>query len=111
MAAYYASKAYVVSLTQSVAGELRARGSKVSVSVLCPGPVDTEFNDVAGCSFAVKAISVEECAEQALKGLFSRKTVIVPGANMKLSSAISRIAPRKVVVNFTRSIQSKKLNK
>ena len=111
MAAYYASKAYVVSLTQSVAGELRARGSKVSVSVLCPGPVDTEFNDVAGCSFAVKAISAEECAEQALKGLFSRKTVIVPGANMKLSSAVSRIAPRKVVVNFTRSIQSKKLNK
>lgn len=110
MAGYYASKAYVVSLTQSVAGEMRARGCNVSVSALCPGPVDTEFNDVAGCSFAVKAISPEECAEQALKGLFSRKTIIVPGAGMKLSAMASRIAPRKMVVNIARSVQSKKLN-
>lgn len=110
MAGYYASKAYVVSLTQSVAGEMRARGCNVSVSALCPGPVDTEFNDVAGCSFAVKAISAEECAEQALKGLFSHKTIIVPGAGMKLSAVASRIAPRKMVVNIARSVQSKKLN-
>lgn len=110
MTTYYASKAYVVSLTQSLAGELRARGSRVSVSVLCPGPVDTEFNDVAGCSFSVKAISAEDCAEQALKGLFSRKTVIVPGAGMKLSTAVSRIAPRRMVVKVTGTLQSKKLD-
>ena len=109
MAAYYASKAYVVSLTRSISEELRARGSKVGISVLCPGPVETEFNDVANCHFAVKGISAEYCAEQALKGLFSRRTVIVPDTGMKLAAAGVKLAPSKVVMRVARNMQSKKL--
>ena len=48
MAGYYASKAYVVSLTRGVARELQELHSPVYVCALCPGPVDTEFNDRAG---------------------------------------------------------------
>ncbi len=111
MAAYYASKAYVVSLTQSVAEELRARGSRVGISVLCPGPVETEFNDVAECSFAVKGISADYCAEEGLRGLFGRRTVIVPDAGMKLASAAAKVAPRRVVLRTARMMQSKKLDR
>ena len=110
MAGYYASKAYVVSLTQSVAEELRSRGSRVKISVLCPGPVETEFNDVANCHFAVKGISADYCAEEALKGLFSGKTVIVPDAGMKLTAAAVRVAPRRVVLKAAGKMQRKKLD-
>lgn len=110
MAAYYASKAYVVSLTQGIAEELRARGSRVGISVLCPGPVETEFNDVAECSFSVKGISAQFCAEEALKGLFARETVIIPDRGMKLAVAGAKLAPKKVVLRIARTVQSKKLD-
>lgn len=109
MSAYYASKAYVVSLTRGISEELRARGSRVSISVLCPGPVETEFNDVANCSFAVRGISAEYCAECALKGLFSRKTVIVPDAGMKMAVIGTKLAPAGLVTGIARRMQSKKL--
>ena len=109
MAAYYASKAYVVSLTRGIAEELRARGSCVGISVLCPGPVETEFNDVADCNFAVKGISADYCAEYALKGLFGRKTVIVPDAGMKLAALGAKLAPAGIVTAVAGKMQSKKL--
>ena len=109
MAAYYASKAYVVSLTRGIDEELRARGSRVSISVLCPGPVETEFNDVANCDFAVKGIPADYCAEYALKGLFGRKTVIIPGAGMRLGATAVKFAPGRIVMKAAHSMQSKKL--
>ena len=109
MAAYYASKAYVVSLTRGIDEELRARKSKVSISVLCPGPVETEFNDVANCDFAVKGIPADYCAEYALKGLFGRKPVIVPGAGMRFAASAVRFAPVRLVLRSARTMQKKKL--
>lgn len=109
MASYYATKAYVVSLTRSISEELRAKDTRVSISALCPGPVKTEFNDVAGCDFAVEGISPEECAEAALKGLFARKTVIVPGSQMKAGVLGSRLAPSRVVLKTAMKLQSAKL--
>ena len=61
MAGYYASKAYVVSLTRGAAQELREKRSPVYVCALCPGPVNTEFNDRAGVVFALKGITPEFC--------------------------------------------------
>ena len=109
MAAYYASKAYVVSLTRGIGEELRARKSKVSISVLCPGPVETEFNEVADCEFAVKGIPADYCAECALKGLFGRRTVIVPGAGMRFAAGAVRFAPARLVLRSARTMQKKKL--
>ena len=111
MAAYYATKAYVVSLTRGISEELRSANSKVSISALCPGPVETEFNDVANCDFAVKGISADYCAECGLKGLFARKTIIVPDAGMKLAAGSARFAPARFVLGVTRTMQKKKLDK
>lgn len=108
MAAYYASKSYVSSLSQSIAQELREKGSKVYVGALCPGPVDTEFNSVAGVKFGVKSISSKECADYAVKKMFEKKTVIIPSAAIKLSVAGQRILPRRAMAKITSEIQKKK---
>ena len=68
MAGYYATKAYVVSLTRGVAEELRQQHSPVYVCALCPGPVDTEFNERADVVFALRGISPELCVEEAMRG-------------------------------------------
>ena len=70
MATYYATKSYVLKLTESIYEELRRDKSKVVISCLCPGPVSTNFNKVANVKFAVKPLDSKEVAEYALEGLF-----------------------------------------
>ena len=109
MATYYATKAYVTSLTQAIARELKEMGSKVYVGALCPGPVDTEFNSVANVEFALKGITSEYCVEYALKQMIKRREVIVPTLVMKASTLMGRMAPRKLAVKITSGQQRKKL--
>jgi len=109
MAGYYASKAYVTSLTRAVAVELKEKGSKVKVSALCPGPVDTEFNDRADVVFALKGISPEKCVAEALKGMDRGKTIIVPGFEMRLAMAFQHLLPIPILVKLTGHQQKKKL--
>ena len=87
MAGYYASKAYVVSLTRGAAQELREKRSPVYVCALCPGPVNTEFNDRAGVVFALKGITPEFCVDEAIHGMLHHKTIIVPSAFMRLCTS------------------------
>ena len=54
MAGYYASKAYVLRLSEAIYGELRRKKSNVHITALCPGPVQTEFNQVANVRFRIK---------------------------------------------------------
>lgn len=109
MSTYYATKAYVTSLTSGISEELRAMGSRVSVSVLCPGPVDTEFNKVANAKFNLKSITAEQCAEIAVKGLFGRKLIIIPSMDMKASNFAAKVLPRKLILPITKHIQTKKI--
>ncbi|SEK33012.1 hypothetical protein SAMN02910377_00617 [Pseudobutyrivibrio ruminis] len=109
MAGYYASKAYVTSLTRAVAVELKEKGSKVKVSALCPGPVDTEFNDRADVVFALKGISPEKCVAEALKGMDRGKTIIVPGFGMRLAMTFQHLLPIPILVKLTGHQQKKKL--
>ncbi len=109
MAGYYASKAYVVSLTRGVARELKEKKSKVRVSVLCPGPVDTEFNDVADVVFSLKGISPKQCVAEALKGMDRHKIVIVPSLRMKLAMTFSHLVPYPLLIKMTAGQQRKKL--
>lgn len=111
MATYYATKAYVTSLTQAVAQELKEMDSKVYVGALCPGPVDTEFNDVANVEFALKGISADYCVEYALQQMIRRQTVIVPTMLMKLSTTMGRMSPRSLAVKITSGQQRRKLGK
>ena len=109
MAGYYASKAYVVSLTRAVAVELKEKGSPVKVSVLCPGPVDTEFNERADVVFSLKGISPKYCVAAALKGMDRGRLVIVPSVRMKLAVWGSHLVPYPILVKLTGRQQKKKL--
>ena len=108
MATYYASKAYVTSLTLAISQELADEGSDVYVGALCPGPVDTEFNEVAKVSFGLGNISATECASYGLKKMFKRKTIIVPGTLVNVSTKFSRVVPRKILVRIVGRQQKKK---
>lgn len=109
MATYYATKAYVTSLTQAIARELKEMGSRVYVGALCPGPVDTEFNEVANVEFALKGISAEYCVKYALRQMSKRKTIIVPTAIMKLSTTMGHVSPRNLAVKITAEQQKRKI--
>lgn len=108
MASYYASKAYVLKLSLSVAGELRKRGSAVKVCALCPGPFSTEFNRVADVSFSIKGKSPRFVAERALRGIERGKAVIVPGLLIKAAIFASRFAPQALISDLCYRIQRKK---
>ncbi len=108
MATYYATKAYVLRLSEAVNAELVQRKSRVRVAALCPGPFDTEFNAVAGAQFALRGKSAEYVARYALKKLFAGKTVINPGAGVKLARLGARLGPDALVARFCYKSQSSK---
>ncbi len=108
MAAYYATKAYVASLTRAVAEELREKKSGVFIGCLCPGPVDTEFNSAADVEFSLKGISASECVRFALAGMKKRKVVIVPTVIMRTALLMERFCPQEFVIYLTRFQQKKK---
>lgn len=108
MAAYYASKSYVLRISQAIYEELKRDKSNVHISCLCPGPVDTNFNNVAGVRFTVKSLQSDEVTEYALKCMFKKKLVIVPGAMMKLTRFAVKVLPDKLVAHFAYNIQKSK---
>mgnify|MGYP003303881483 FL=1 len=111
MSTYYATKAYVTSLTQAVAEELRQAKSHIYVGCLCPGPVDTEFNEVANVKFALKGISAEYCVNYAIDNMFAKKKVIIPEFHMKLAVTFGRFLPRSLYLRIVAKQQRKKIEK
>lgn len=111
MATYYATKSYVVSLTRAVAAELREHRSPVYVGCLCPGPVRTEFNDVANVRFALPGISARFCVRCALAGIRLRKTIVVPGTLLALGMTLSRLVPVPLMVLLAGVQQKRKLSR
>lgn len=108
MSTYYATKNYVVRLTQALREELRQNKSKVRVSVLCPGPVNTEFNQVAGVSFALPGLDAHRVAREGIVGMFKGKGIIVPGAVMKGTVLGSKLLPDTLVARISYHFQGKK---
>ena len=111
MATYYATKAYVTSITQAVAQELKEKESSVYVGALCPGPVNTEFNEVANVEFALKGICAEDCVRYTLRQMKKRKVIIIPTFIMKVATTMGHVVPRTVAVILTSGQQKKKLGK
>ena len=105
---YYASKAYVLRLTQAVAEELRRVKSAVTVSVLCPGPVHTEFGGVAGVAFKGPSLRSPDVAEYAIRSTLSGRLVIVPGVQMKFVHVARRLVPDKLLARAVYQIQHRK---
>ena len=108
MATYYATKNYITKLTMAINEELRVSKSHVVVSALCPGPVATEFNEVAHGTFAIREASSYEVAKYAIDKLFKRKMIIVPTFLMKLTLFFNRLAPHCLSLYIAYKIQKRK---
>ena len=100
------SKAYVNNLTEAINEELKRDNSNVVVCSLCPGPVDTNFNNVAGVHFGVKALTSEEVAHYAIDSMFKKKVVIIPGLKMKLALFARRFVSHNLLRKITYDITS-----
>ena len=100
MAVYYASKAYVLSFTEALRGELGPKG--VRVTALCPGPVPSEFQTRAGfepgLDSAVLNVSSAEVAAQAYRGLMANKRAVLPGLGIKIVPFMLRFFPRGFIL-------------
>ena len=107
MAVYFATKAFVLSLTEALHEELKPHGIKVTC--LCPGPTRTEFGDVAGFGgnglFDRVAMESPEVVAAGLKGLDRNQAVVVPGFVNKLTASSGRFAPRSVVRKIAGAIK------
>ena len=108
MSTYYASKSYVLRLTCAIYEELRRNKSNVSVSVLCPGPVDTNFNNVADVNFAVKSMTSKFVADYAIKKMFKNKLIIIPGFFNRLWIILSKFLSIKMLLKIDYNLQKKK---
>ena len=95
MSTYYATKAYVYQLTEALYYEQKKKKTKVHVSVLCPGPVETNFNNVAGVNFSVKPLKSSYVAKYAIDEMFKNKLLIIPGLKMKCAKFFSRFVSDK----------------
>jgi short-subunit dehydrogenase len=111
MAVYYASKAYVLSFTEALREELGRRG--VRVSVLCPGPVPTEFQARAGFhphyNSAFLDVPASEVARQGYEGLMANKRAVLPGLGIKLVPFMLRLCPRGFIAAAVAHFQLRKL--
>lgn len=108
LSSYYASKNYVIRLSSAIYEELRREHSNVKITVLCPGPVNTNFNNRAGVSFSVKPASPEYVSEYALKRLFQGKFFAIPSLTANLCAIGQRFVPERLMTIVTYSVQKAK---
>ena len=109
MSVYYATKAYVLSLGEALADEVRGTG--VTVTTVCPGPIATGFQAGAdmGESKLVRGkqlMSAETCATAAVKAMERGKRIVIPGVMNRLTAATPRFLPRSVVPGIVRRAQA-----
>jgi uncharacterized protein len=107
MAVYYATKAYVLSFTEAMRAELAPHG--VRVTVLCPGPVPSEFQARAGFrpgfDSAVLKVSPAEVAQQAYRGFMANKRAVMPGLGIKIVPFLLRLFPRSFILGAVGRLQ------
>ncbi|MCR5718100.1 MAG: SDR family oxidoreductase [Oscillospiraceae bacterium] len=108
LSGYYASKNYVVRLTTAIREELRRKGSNVKVAVLCPGPVDTNFNNRAGVTFSVKPANPRYVARYAVDCALDGKCIILPGLFVKIGWLGMQLCPETIAARFVYEFQKRK---
>ena len=110
MTVYYATKAFVLSFSEAIHSEFKSRG--VRVSVLCPGPVETEFAARAGVAGNIAppilAQPAAYVAEQGYRGLMRGQRVVIPGFTNKIAALVARYAPRRVLLGVVDARQSRR---
>lgn len=108
LSTYYASKNYVLKLSMAINEELKKKNSNVSISALCPGPVDTNFNNVAGGHFNTKSLTSEYVAKYAVDNTLRKKMIIIPSIKIKLGVFFSRFLPYRLLLKIVYRIQVNK---
>ncbi len=111
MSVYYASKAFVLSFSEALRNEVRNTG--VCISVLCPGPVETEFEKSSELSRSklfskLKPVTAEKVAYAGFRGLMKNRAVIIPGFFNRAAITAGTFVPTGIKVNIARKIQEKK---
>jgi hypothetical protein len=111
MAAYYASKAYVLSLSEALANE--TGGTGVTVTCLCPGPTHTGFQDRARLRESklfttLGVMSAADVAREGYDGMMAGRTLVVPGLGNKLGVQALRVTPRTMAARVVRRIQERR---
>lgn len=108
MSAYYASKAYVLRLSEGIREELERNNSNVQISILQPGPVNTNFNNVANVNFSIKPLTSEYVAKYTIDKFLKGKFYIVPGFGIKLTRFFAKIIPNSMLAKLAYNVQEKK---
>ena len=109
MATYYASKAYVVRLTQAVQKELKFQKSNVKVSVLCPGPVKTNFQKVADVKFNSPEAESSVVARKAVEKMFKGRKVIFSSWYIGIVRFFAKILPDSFMAFCCYFVQKRKI--
>ena len=108
LASYAATKAYVSSYSEAINYELKKTNKSLKVLTVAPGPVKTEFNQVAQVKQKLKALDVKTCVKIIIKGIEKNKSLIIPGFKMKLLYFLVKIIPKKILLSTSYKIQNKK---
>lgn len=109
MATYYSTKSYVVRLSESIREELKKEKSDVQISILCPGPVETNFNKVANVKFHMREANSFNVAKYAIEKLLKGKFYIIPGLDVKLGIFFSHFIPSSFISKITYMVQKRKI--
>jgi short-subunit dehydrogenase len=99
MAVYHATKAYLLSLSDAVSSELRAEESEVTVTALCPGPVETNFFETAGMhpdgpAGPVRPARARDVAQAGWEAMLAGRQTVVPGGMTRIAAFAGRVLPR-----------------
>lgn len=108
MSAYYASKAYVIRMSRAINKELKKERSNVKISILCPGPTNTNFNNVANVVFKAPTMSSEKVAKYGIDKTLKGKLIIVPGFTNKCVRFFSKVLPDAILEEGAYHIQRRK---
>lgn len=109
MATYYATKAYIVRLSEGIREELKKEKCNVQISILCPGPVSTNFSKVANVKFHIREANSQKVADYAIKNMEKGKFYIVPGLDVKLAKLGAKLAPSPLISKITYMVQKRKI--
>lgn len=108
MSGYYATKSYVCSYSFALYEELRRCKTNKHISVLCPGPVKTKFNERAKVNFNISSLEADYVAKYAIDKMFKNKLLIVPGITVRLGVFLAKFLSINTLLKITYKIQEKK---
>lgn len=108
MATYYATKNYIRSYAEALRYELKKMKKDVSITILAPGPVNTNFNDTANVTFTLKGVAADKCASYAIKRMFKKKKFATPKWSVRAATRLMRILPHRTSMRICYKSQSKK---